>query len=133
MYRTTPSLVSAEICEIAFRANLLEDFICSSGGQRLPGAKYPDAVFLEEGPASADGAEGDLFAGSLDFQSITCFQAQLLAQALWNDDTACLVDRKARSHFAIVPWFNPCVNAISAVALARGGAEAALRTRSGKP
>jgi hypothetical protein len=94
---------------VAFLADPPKHLIRGGSGQGLPGAKYPDTVFLSERPCPADRAERDLFAGGLHLQRVARFEMQLFPERLGDNDTARFINGEASVHNGTVLWVDPSI------------------------
>ena len=87
------SLLQAEYLPASGEALLLQNPIKFVRRHRLTGLKYPDTLLLSHPRLGTNGAKRDSLTVRFDSQGIPRFEAQFVAQALRDHDTAGTVQR----------------------------------------
>lgn len=103
----------AEVSQVAFLADSLQQLTGGGGGQGLPGAKHPNAMLLLDRSRPANRVQSDMLPGILHSQGGAGFQLPLFPRRLGDNDVASFVYDETGGHFGMVIRVGPSVNPIS--------------------
>jgi hypothetical protein len=82
----------AHKAQFALASNLAQDFIGSSGGDRLPDAEHPNPLLLVQPDSSPSGTKDDAIFRAFQFQRIACAELHFVANGLGQNDASGFVE-----------------------------------------